>query len=57
MGHFLRATIDFIINHIQVIIGLISLLAAFLYAPGPHVEVSNHFLLLIKWEFKPNYNQ
>jgi hypothetical protein len=41
LGRLAKGTISFALNHYAAIIGILSLLAAFEYAPGPHEEVSN----------------
>ena len=41
LGRGFKATVSFIISHILIILAILSVLAAFLYAPGPHEVVSN----------------
>lgn len=42
LGRGFKATLNFILNNSLLILGLISLVAAFLYAPGPHELVTTH---------------
>ena len=45
LGRGFKASISFILNNALLIIALISLVAAFLYAPGPHEIVRKLFIL------------
>jgi hypothetical protein len=44
LGRGLKATLNFILNNSILILALISLVAAFLYAPGPHEVVSIEYV-------------
>ena len=41
LWRFVKASVEFMARHYLIIIGLVSLIAGFLYAPGPHEVVSN----------------
>jgi hypothetical protein len=48
-ARLLKGTLNFISKHVALIISILGIIGAFLYAPGPHEEVRTIGYILIKF--------